>query len=117
MNAQTQNFEVLYDKSDSLASSRLGASCVDPLVRPPIMYTLSRQVTAACMVLGFNMAGAGVQVRVTGQKHQTSSVASWDGLATCSRIDRQQFLWQPPVTKIFHRNVIYFTTLQSRSHL
>lgn len=105
-NAQTQNFQILYDKSDILASSKLGDSPVDPLVRPPIMYTLSRQVTAACMVLGFNMAGAGVQVRVTGQKHQTSSVASWDGSATCSRIARQQLPRQPPVTKIYHRNVI-----------
>lgn len=54
------------------------------------------------MVLGLSMAGAGVQVKVTGQKHQTSSVASWKGSATWRRIARQQFPWQPPVTNIFN---------------
>lgn len=90
---------------------------MDPLVRPPIMYTLSRQVTAACMVLGFNMAVAGTQVRVTGQKHQTSSVGLWDDSATCSRIARQQLPRQPPVTKILHRNVIYFATLKRKKKI
>lgn len=46
------------------------------------------------------MAGAGVQVRFRGQKHQTSSVASWNGSATWRRTDRQQFPRQPPVTNI-----------------
>lgn len=62
------------------------------------------------MVLGLSMAAAGLQVRLTGQKHQTSSVAWWDGSATWSRVARQQFPWQPPVTKIFGRNGSYFQT-------
>lgn len=87
-------------KGDTVTSSRLGAPPLEPLVRPPMTYSRSRQVTAECVVLGFSMAGAGVQVRVTGQKHQTSSVASWNGSATWRRIARQQFPRQPPVTNI-----------------
>lgn len=89
-------------KEDAVTSSRLGAPPLDPLVRPPMTYTRSRQVTAVCVVLGFSMGGAGVQVRVTGQKHQTSSVASWNGSATWRRIARQQFPRQPPVTNILN---------------
>lgn len=89
-----------YIKERLQTSSRLGAPPLDPLVRPPMTYTRSKQVTAVCVVLGFSMAGAGVQVRVTGQKHQTSSVASWNGSATWRRIARQQLPRQPPVTNI-----------------
>lgn len=69
-------------KGVPVTSNKLGAPPLDPLVRPPMTYTRSRQVTAVCMVRGFSMTGAGEQVRVTGQKHHTSSVASWNGSAT-----------------------------------
>lgn len=95
------NLDLIIYKGNTVTSSRLGASPLDPLVRPPMTYILSRQVTAVCMVRGFSMAGAAVHARVTGQKHQTSSVASWSASATWRRIVRQQVPRQPPVTNIW----------------
>lgn len=93
-------FEYIYERN-TVTSSRLRAAPLDPLVRPPMTYTRSRQVTAVCMVRGFSMAGAAVHVRVMGQKHQTLSVASWNGWVTWRRIVRQQLPQQPPVTNIW----------------